>query len=199
MKAASAKAASAKAASAKAKAAPKKAASAKAASVKAKSAKGDRPDRPVDPAIECRKGLYDAYRAACADKVKAGQKCGIIDRCGKWGVGTPEWPVEVFKVSDEAFKALGPTKVRAGRDCITRAMYGDPEFTAALEKQCGAIPASKRPHALSVESRRVSSVTRAMAAAAAAAPPAAAAPAPAAGGAIKRRKAKKAVRKVARK
>ncbi len=173
----SATAASAKAAKAK------KAASVKAASVKPASVKAAKGERPVDPAIECRKGLYDAYRAACAEKVKAGKPCGIIERCGKWGVGTPEWPVEVFKVSDEAFKALGPAKVRAGRDCITRAMYGDPEFTAALEKQCGAIPASKRPHALSVESRRVSSVTRAMAAAAAAAPPA-----PAAGGAGKRKR-----------
>ena len=87
---------------------------------------------------DCRIKLYDEYRKKCKAQ---GAECAMVKECGKFGIGSDLWPVDQFRMTDEAFakhKAMyGPNGFRMGKECTSRIMWGDAALRKQLEDVCG--------------------------------------------------------------
>ena len=103
----------------------------------------------------CRIGEYTAFRSRCKDD----PNCGLITECGKYGVGSADWPVDMWPVPKENVDRIGMQNFKDGRECTTRFMWNDPDTKVRLS-ECGGHP----PAFLSMPqgaSRRASTVSAA--------------------------------------
>lgn len=100
---------------------------------------------------DCRKVLYEKYRRECREALNSGRNCDLVDQCSPYGVETvrytnangqekPYWPVDVWALPKEAFRAIGPDNIREGRNCMTRAMWSDTARRAELDTCGGPVP-----------------------------------------------------------
>lgn len=108
------------------------------------SKKSQRPPRVYDDAAKCRIEKYEGYRKTCsADEKKQEGSCEMVKKCKQHGVGSTLWPVDLWHLDDEQFKAVNekfkdPSKpnempVRNGKQCMNEVMRADAKFVKEIE------------------------------------------------------------------
>ena len=86
--------------------------------------------------LDCRLKLYKEYRQQCSDNIDS---CPLIQECGKYGVGSPEWPVTSYMPPNLASARDATDVVREGMSCATRVIWTEPNYRPLLDK-CGGKP-----------------------------------------------------------
>jgi hypothetical protein len=130
------------------------AAAASPASPRVSKKKSARPPRVYDDAAKCRIKKYESYRTTCsADEKKQKESCEMVKKCKQHGVGSELWPVDVWHLEDDKFKAVNekfkdPSKpnewpVVSGKRCMNEVMRADAKFVKEIETECGPLEKKK--------------------------------------------------------
>jgi hypothetical protein len=84
----------------------------------------------------CRTKLYNDYRSKCKEDVGA---CQMYSECGKYGIGTDNWPITSYMPTNIRNRRDADETVRMGMECATRIMWNDPGYGPQLSN-CGGAP-----------------------------------------------------------
>lgn len=88
--------------------------------------------------FRCRVQLYDTFRQQCAANPDV---CPFVPKCGKYGVGSPDWPIDKHRIDDpEALARIGKDNLRDGRRCMTKLIWEEPSYGESLRKCGGPVP-----------------------------------------------------------
>lgn len=98
-----------------------------------------------DPVIQCKRAVRREIGAKCMqDK----EMCPIIQECGKFGVGSEDWPLDVDRLPEEKFRLFfeetladgsvvknkaGMERWREGRRCIRNVMRANDQFNKMFD------------------------------------------------------------------